>query len=226
MLRRIFLKQISAFDVIGPIMVGPSSSHTAGALKISRICNLIANSKIISVDFTLYGSFSKTYKGHGTDRALLGGILGYNTDDLRIANSIETATKSDLIFSFIPDFETKQDHPNTILIEATTEKNQKISVLGVSTGGGAIKIININGIDVNFKGEYHTILIEQIDTKGVISSITSSLSDVNIAFMRVFRHKKGGTAFTIIETDENIPSEISAKIKKLDNIVDISIIKI
>ena len=222
------MKKLSAFDILGPIMVGPSSSHTAGALRISALVNRIANSEIIDVKFTLFGSFATTYKGHGTDRALLGGILGFATDDVRIRNSLDIAKTKGIHFEFIVDAITKHDHPNTILVNAKTKKGQTISVLGQSTGGGSIRIIKINGVSVKFTGEYHTILIEQEDERGVIANITAVLNEqeINIAFMRVFRNEKGGTAYTIIETDQNICDGTSEKLLNCNSVRDVSIISI
>lgn len=220
------MKNISAFDVIGPIMVGPSSSHTAGALRISAIVNKIANSKITKVSFVLFGSFATTYKGHGTDRALLGGILGYATDDERIRESLEIAKKQGIEYTFTPDFDTKTDHPNTISINAVTENGQVIDIIGESIGGGAMQIININGTTVNFTGEFNTIIIEQNDAHGVIKDISDVLTNenINIAFMRVFRDTKGGTAYTMIEVDEHINNAVSKKLLECKNINDVSII--
>lgn len=222
------MKTLSAFDILGPVMVGPSSSHTAGALRISSFVYKIANDKIKNVKFTLYGSFAHTYKGHGSDKALVAGILGFNTDDLQIRNSFEIAKSEGILFEFVADDVTKTEHPNTILVEASTISGQKISIIGESIGGGAAKIVDINGVKVNFTGEYHTVLIEQNDEKGVVADITAKISekDINIAFMRVFRHEKGGTAYTIIETDGDIEKSIVSELLECKNVRDVSIISI
>lgn len=222
------MKNISAFDILGPIMIGPSSSHTAGALKIAEFVHKLADSKITNVTFTVYESFAHTYQGHGTDKALVSGILGFKTDDFRIKQAFEFAQKEGLTFDFIVDKKTKTNHPNTVLINATTEKKQKITVIGESIGGADFKIVHINGIDVDFSGAYHTIIIEQKDEKGVIANIAQTLSrnDINIAFMRVFRHEKGGVAYTVIETDEDLPITISSILLAIPCVLNVSIINI
>ncbi len=222
------MKEIGVFDVIGPIMVGPSSSHTAGALRIAAMVNRMANSPIEKVEFHLYGSFAQTYEGHGTDRALLGGILGFDTSDLRVRDSFELATQAGIDYTFIPDTETETEHPNTIFIRAYTKQGQKIAVTGESTGGGAIRITRINGIKVSFTGEYYTIIIEQDDAPGVITTITSIISEfrINIAYMRVFRQQKGGRAFAILEADEPIDEAVTAKLLACVYVRDVSIISI
>lgn len=222
------MKEIGVFDVIGPIMVGPSSSHTAGALRIAAMVNRMANSPIVKVEFTLYGSFAQTYQGHGTDRALLGGILGFDTSDLRVRDSFQLADQAGVAYTFIPDAETETEHPNTITIRALTRQGQKISVTGESTGGGAIRITRINDIKVSFTGEYYTIVIEQDDAPGVITTITSIISEfgINIAFMRVYRQQKGGRAFAILEADEPIDEAVTAKLLSCVYVKDVSIISI
>lgn len=222
------MKEIGVFDVIGPIMVGPSSSHTAGALRIAAMVNRMANSPIVKVEFTLYGSFAQTYQGHGTDRALLGGILGFDTSDLRVRDSFQLADQAGVAYTFIPDAETETEHPNTITIRALTRQGQKISVTGESTGGGAIRITRINDIKVSFTGEYYTIVIEQDDAPGVITTITSIISEfgINIAFMRVYRQQKGGRAFAILEADEPIDEAVTTKLLSCVYVKDVSIISI
>lgn len=222
------MKEIGVFDVIGPIMVGPSSSHTAGALRIAATVNRMANSPIVKVEFVLYGSFAQTYQGHGTDRALLGGILGFDTNDLRVRDSFELADKAGIEYSFTPDAVTETEHPNTILIRAVTKEGQKISVTGESTGGGAIRIVRINDIKVSFTGEYYTLVIEQEDAPRVITTITSIISEfgINIAYMRVFRKAKGGRAFAIIEADEPIDEAVTSKLLACKYVSDVSIITV
>ena len=141
---------ISVFDVLGPNMIGPSSSHTAGAAVIAGVARKLIAPPLKKVEFTLYGSFAKTYRGHGTDRALLGGILGFDTDDVRIRDSFEIARQRGLEFAFIPN-ETEQDvHPNTADIRMENELGQVMAVRGVSLGGGKMKITRINGVEVDF----------------------------------------------------------------------------
>jgi len=219
---------ISVFDVLGPNMIGPSSSHTAGANVIAYLAQKMINGPIVKVDFTLYGSFAKTYRGHGTDRALLGGILGFATDDVRIRNSFELAAAQGVDFKFIPD-ETEEDvHPNTVDILMENAAGQTLMVRGESLGGGKCRIVKIDQAEVEFTGEYSSIIILQKDRPGVVAHITKCISDrnVNIAFMRVFRETKGHTAYTIVESDGMLPEDIAEELKKNENIIDVKIIQL
>lgn len=219
---------ISVFDVIGPNMVGPSSSHTAGAASVAGIAGKLFQKEIKEVVFTLYGSFAKTYQGHGTDRALVGGIMGFETDDLRIRDSFEIAKEKGLIFNFEKNTTEDQVHPNTVDIHMTGTDGSVMTVRGVSVGGGKIKIVKLNDVEVEFTGEYSTLIVIQNDKPGVVAHITNCLSQVNanIAFMRLFREQKGARAYTIVESDEKIPEEVLAGIRKNVNVEDLILIQI
>jgi L-serine dehydratase len=219
---------ISIFDVIGPNMVGPSSSHTAGAVAIALLVKKMFNGPISKVEFVLYGSFAKTYKGHGTDRALLAGILGFETYDLRIRNSFELADECGLQYSFRVDEKETEVHPNTVDIHISGEKAETMSVRGVSIGGGKIKIVRINGIDVDFTGEYSTLVIRHHDYPGMVAYIATCLSErnVNIAFMRLFREQKGATAYSVVESDEEIPRELLEKLQEHPKVEDVMLIQV
>lgn len=209
------MKEISVFDVIGPVMIGPSSSHTAGALKIALLAGKIVSGKIVRADFVLYGSFAKTYRGHGTDRALIAGTLGFGPADPRIRDSFQWAEKAGLSYSFRTDENQRDVHPNTVDIFLENERGEKTYVRGVSVGGGNCRLENIDGISVDLTGNYTTLLIRQHDTAGVVAYITNCLGSkgVNIAFMRLYRESKGKTAYTVIETDGEIPEEVVEKIR-------------
>ena len=218
---------ISVFDVLGPNMIGPSSSHTAGAAVIAGVARKLIAPPLKKVEFTLYGSFAKTYRGHGTDRALLGGILGFDTDDVRIRDSFEIARQRGLEFAFIPN-ETEQDvHPNTADIRMENESGQVMTVRGVSLGGGKMKITRINGVEVDFTGEYSALIVIHQDTPGVVAHITHVLSEhnVNIAFMRLFREARGHTAYSIIESDGALPESIPAQLQKNAHIRDVMLVQ-
>lgn len=147
---------ISVFDVLGPNMIGPSSSHTAGACSIALLAQKMVPGPITDVEFTLYGSFARTYRGHGTDRALLGGIMGFSTDDKRIPDSFSIARERGLSYHFTVN-ETETDvHPNTVDIRMTGKGGQVLTVRGESLGGGKVRITRINQVDVDFSGEYST----------------------------------------------------------------------
>lgn len=207
---------ISAFDVLGPNMIGPSSSHTAGAVAIALLAQKMINGTITKVTFTLYGSFAKTYRGHGTDRALLGGIMGFETDDVRIKNSFALAEEAGLDFTFLIDEEDTDTHPNTVDIHMENEEHDTVLVRGESLGGGKVRIVRINRVDVDFTGEYSAVIVIHQDKPGVVAHITTCLSDsqVNIAFMKLFREAKGATAYSIVESDQKLPEDIVEKIKE------------
>lgn len=219
---------LSAFDVLGPIMVGPSSSHTAGGVSIGLLAGKMCPEPIHSVRFTLYGSFAQTYLGHGTDKALLSGILGFGPDDLRIRDAFTYAVQYQVAYEYIVDQEYVPDHPNTVDIHITGIYGYQLSVRGISSGGGKIKITRINGIQVEFTGEFSTLIIKQIDKPGAVSHITKCLSNhnVNIAFMRLFRENKGEEAYTIVESDDPIPPEILEEVKQNEDIREILLIQL
>lgn len=202
---------ISAFDVLGPNMIGPSSSHTAGAVAIALLAQKMIAGQIIEAEFTLYGSFSRTYRGHGTDRALLGGIMGFKTDDRRIRDSFSIAQKRGLRYSFLTNEKDKDVHPNTVDIRMVNDRNQEMTVRGESLGGGKVRIVKIKQVDVDFTGEYSSLIVIHQDKPGVVAHISKCLSDcnVNIAFMKLFREEKGAQAYCIVESDERLPLEIT-----------------
>lgn len=218
---------ISVFDVLGPNMIGPSSSHTAGAAVIAQLAQKLIAPPLKKVEFTLYGSFSKTYHGHGTDRALLGGIMGFSTDDVCIRDSFRIAGERGLEFSFVPNETGTDVHPNTVDIRMENAAGQVMTVRGVSLGGGKVKIVRINGVEVDFTGEYSAVIVVQQDKPGVVAHITKVLSDrgVNLAFMRLFRESKGLTAYSIIESDGRLPEGITEELKKNPYIHDVMIVQ-
>ena len=218
---------ISIFDVMGPNMIGPSSSHTAGAARIGFLAQKMINGPLKKVEFTLYGSFSRTYKGHGTDRALLGGIMGFSTDDMRIRNSFEIAEKKGLEFTFTPNELETDIHPNTVDIHMVNESGQEMTVRGESLGGGKVRIVRINSVQVDFTGEYSAVIVTHQDKPGVVAYITKCLSDrnVNIAFMRLFRESKGEIAYTIVESDGRLPEDMAQKLEDNENVQNVMIIQ-
>ena len=218
---------ISVFDVLGPNMIGPSSSHTAGAAKIAYLAQKMITGPLLQVDFTLYGSFARTYRGHGTDRALLGGIMGFTTDDMRIRNSFEIAENKGIAFTFQPDEEETDVHPNTVDIHMVNKAGQEMTVRGESLGGGKVRISRINKVQVDFTCEYSAVIVIQKDRPGVVAHITKALSDrnVNIAFMRLFREGKGNIAYTIVESDGHLPENIREELLKNEHVHDVMIVQ-
>lgn len=221
------MRDISLFDVIGPNMIGPSSSHTAGALRISNLASRMVQEEIKQVDFILYGSFAKTYKGHGTDRALLAGIMGFDTEDERIRDSFEIANKKGLKYEFIADEKDKSMHPNTVRMKITTKTEKKFDIVGESIGGGNIQITEIDNVKLQFTGEYSTLIITNIDHAGVVAYVTNVLTkeNINIAFMRTYREERGQKACTIIEADEKIDKSIIPIILQNKDILEAKIIE-
>ena len=218
---------ISVFDVLGPNMIGPSSSHTAGACAIAYLAQKMKSGVLQEVEFTLYGSFAKTCRGHGTDRALLGGIMGFATDDVRIRDSFEIAEERGITFRFIPDEKETDIHPNTVDIRMVNDSGAVMTVRGESLGSGKVKIVRINQVQVDFTGEYNAVIIIQKDRPGVAAHITRILSDrnVNIAFMRLFRESRGEKAYTIVESDNRLPEDITEKLLENPNVQDVMLIQ-
>ncbi|MDF2612762.1 MAG: L-serine dehydratase, iron-sulfur-dependent, beta subunit [Clostridia bacterium] len=204
------MKHMSVFEVIGPNMIGPSSSHTAGALRIARVMHKLAPQDIDKVTFILYGSFAKTYKGHGTDKALVAGLLGMDQEDERIKEAFKYASEKGLHYVFETSDSTQYKHPNSVEIVVKDSRGNRLSITGSSVGGGSISIDKVNGMDVFFSGEYYTLFITHDDQPGVVAHITHCLSehDINIAFMRLYREDKGKHAYTIIEADEPIKEDV------------------
>ena len=219
---------ISVFDVLGPNMIGPSSSHTAGAALIAYLAQKMINGPLVKVEFTLYGSFAKTYRGHGTDKALLGGIMGFSADDMRIRESFRIAKERGLDFSFSVNEEETEVHPNTVDIVMTNAAGQRMEIRGESLGGGKVRIARINQVQVDFSGEYSAVLVIHQDKPGVAAHITKCLSDknINIAFMRLFREAKGHTAYTIVESDGRLPMDILENLRENVHVHDVMIVQV
>lgn len=218
----------SAFEVLGPIMVGPSSSHTAGALRIALVARLLGPKPLVHVEFKLYNSFAHTYKGHGSDKALVAGILGLAPDDIRVRHSFELAKKQGLRFEFSPQDNGAGKHPNTVCICMEGLNGQTMSVTGESLGGGRMRISSIDNIDVEISGDYPTLFVAHQDTPGVLAALTNilSLHSINIATMRTFRSKRGGKAYTVFEVDDALPGELLSTLKKIDHVYLVNTVNI
>lgn len=219
------MDNIGIFNVLGPIMIGPSSSHTAGAARLGKIAKIIAADKIEQVTFWLHGSFAKTYKGHGTDKALVAGILGMEPSDIRLRNALDIAKKSGIEVKF-KEINIPEAHPNTVKFEIKCIEGKKCEVIGTSIGGGNIEINEINGNKVNFTGEYPTLITCHQDIPGTVAKITNILYDksVNIAFMKLIRSQKGKAATLTFEVDSSITEEMVMKIKEISGINKVVVI--
>lgn len=221
------MKTLSIRDIIGPVMIGPSSSHTAGALRIALMARKLLAAEPARVTFTLYGSFAHTFRGHGTDRALVAGMLGLPPEDEQIRSSFELAAEAGLEFSFLPDAETKTAHPNTVDLLITDRLGAQTRVRGESVGGGAAVICEIDGVEVRLSGEYHSIVVKQKDECGVLAHIAACLNTfgINIATTRLFRERRGDTAYTIMETDDEIPASIAQAIEAHESIYSVTVVR-
>jgi L-serine dehydratase len=219
------MRKYSAFDIIGPAMIGPSSSHTAGAARLGKVARLVAGGKIKSVRFLLHGSFAKTYRGHGTDRALVAGILGMDPWDERLRDSLQIAEEQGLAVSFL-ETDLGGMHPNSVKFIIEKEDGTIVQVVGSSIGGGNISITEIDGEPLEFTGAYPTIIIKHVDVPGMVSRVTGLMSNegINIAFMKVYRSSKGEMATMIFETDNVMPEVVVNEISKLAHINSIRVI--
>ena len=214
---------INIFDMMGPVMVGPSSSHTAGAARIGNMGRTLLGEEVARADIGLHGSFAETGFGHGTDRALLAGLLGMKPDDLRIPNAYEEANRAGMAYSF-RTVELRDAHPNTALLELTGKSGKKLTLQASSIGGGAIVVNKIDGIDVNFTGDFNTLIVRNQDESGSVAAITSILSQVhiNVANMSVNRHRRGGDALMVIETDQHITPRQVEFLSELPGILSVT----
>ena len=214
---------INIFDMIGPVMIGPSSSHTAGAARIGNMGRTLLGEEVARADIGLYGSFAETGYGHGTDRALLAGLLGMKPDDLRIPNAYEEANRAGMAYSF-RTVELRDAHPNTALLELTGKSGKQLTLQASSIGGGAIVVNKIDGIDVNFTGDFNTLIVRNQDESGSVAAITSILSQVhiNVANMSVNRHRRGGDALMVIETDQHIKPRQVEFLSELPGILSVT----
>lgn len=213
------MANIGVFDVLGPIMIGPSSSHTAGAARLGKIARTIVNKPIKEVTFLLHGSFRETYKGHGTDRALVAGILGMSPDDPRLKTSLLLAKEEGLEINFQPA-DLGQVHPNTVKFLITDCDDNRWEVLGSSIGGGLVEINEINGNKVQITGEYPTVITCHDDIPGTVAKISSLFyhSGINIAYLTLVRSQKGKGATMTLEIDSPVSDEIVAQIKAVDGV--------
>lgn len=211
---------MSLFDIIGPIMVGPSSSHTAGAARIGYITRQIMGEDIVKAQIDLYGSFLATGKGHGTDKALVAGLLGMKPDDERIPFSFEIAKEKGLDFQFGEAF-VRDAHPNTVLLTVTGASGRIRTLEAVSVGGGCIRVNKIDDMEANFTGDYPTLILRNKDKPGMIQKIVTKLGEfnINIANFTLSKDmKKKGTAITIIECDDPVPTAMVEEISEWEDI--------
>ena len=210
---------MNVFDILGPVMIGPSSSHTAGAARIGRITLALLGAPAVKAHILLHGSFAKTYKGHGTDKALIAGIMGMATDDPRIRQAPELAKEQGLAVE-IETGDIDGAHPNTARITLEDAGGRSVCLLGSSVGGGNILVTEINGMEVAVTGQQTTLIVLHRDAPGTIASVTEVMAEAgaNICNFRLSRQKRGGEAVMTIEVDGTFGQEINERIKTLDNV--------
>lgn len=206
----------SVFDMIGPVMIGPSSSHTAGVVRIARAAIRVLGGIPDEATVTFYNSFARTYEGHGSDRAILGGLMDFNTDDPKIKNALEIAEERGLNYKFKSIGNSSVHHPNTIKLNLRKGERQ-IEVVGESLGGGVINISEVDGFVANFSAQNHTLIIKADDISGAIAFISSVIAQekTNIATMSVSRKGKNDMACHVIEMDSGIREITTQYLKSL-----------
>ncbi|MBR6186616.1 MAG: L-serine ammonia-lyase, iron-sulfur-dependent subunit beta [Clostridia bacterium] len=220
---------MNIFDIIGPVMIGPSSSHTAGAVRLGRVANkLIDNRPLDRVEITLSGSFAQTYKGHGTDRALMAGIMGYHSYSPEIRDALNIAAKRGIAYTFLIE-NIKGAHPNTARIRYLTRDGGEGTMQGASIGGGNILVNRINGMEVRFNGENHTIIVMHQDKPGVIAGVTQLMhfeyAEMNISSFHLSRETKGGNAIMTIEVDSQPTEDLMAKIRRINHVTNAILVR-
>ena len=203
----------SVFDVIGPVMIGPSSSHTAGAVRLGRLARAVFGQQPARARITLHGSFASTGRGHGTDLALIAGLLGFAPDDVRIRIADEEARRAGLVVSFV-EADLGEVHPNTARLVLSSADGHTVAVQGSSVGGADVVLTAIDDFDVNITGELPVLVVEHRDQPGVIASVSAVLAryGVNIASMEVSRERRGARALMVIETDHEVDAAATAAV--------------
>ncbi|GKV67760.1 putative L-serine dehydratase, beta chain [Sporosarcina sp. NCCP-2716] len=216
------MKYRSVFEIIGPVMIGPSSSHTAGAARIGLVARDLFGRQPDWARIHLYGSFAETYKGHGTDVAIVGGLLGYDTFDERIRTAFEDAEALGMTFEFIPE-EEEADHPNTAKL-VIGDDDGVMELVGISIGGGTMEVVELNGFPLRLSGHFPALLVVHDDRAGVIANVSNAIAaqDMNIAHMEVGRKEKGEMALMVIEVDQVVNDGLIEQLRALPNVTQVS----
>ena len=214
---------MNLLDIIGPVMVVPSSSHTAGAVKIGRVSRKLLAEEVKEAKIYFHGSFLATGKGHGTDKALIAGLLGMQVDDPAIPDSFRIARERGMDFS-LEGIDLGDVHPNSVKMNLTGVSGRTLEVVAASIGGGRIQICELDGITANFSGDYPTLIVHNIDQPGHVTEVTSMLAHkgVNIATMQLYRKSRGGSAVMVIECDQEVPKESLAWLERLEGILKVT----
>ena len=217
---------MNVFDILGPVMIGPSSSHTAGAARIGRVARRLLGEDVAEARVGFCGSFARTWRGHGTDRAVVGGLMDVAADDARLRDSLEEAKRRGLRVTF-EEIQLKGAHPNTVRLRLRGVSGKQIEVIGASVGGGSIEIREIDGLSLRVTAQKHTLIIAHRDTPGIIARVSSLLAGapVNIATMQVARSAAGGKAMTTMELDELPPDEIVAALRVMKGVESVTLLR-
>lgn len=210
---------MNLFDIVGPVMVGPSSSHTAGAVRIGYVARKLLSEPVAKAEILLYGSFLATGAGHGTKQAIVAGLLGMSPDDKRVPESFRLAEEAGLELSF-GEAKLREAHPNSVQLLLTGKDGRYLEVVGESIGGSRINIASIDGLSANFSGDYPTLIVHNLDQPGHVAEVTSMLAhkSVNIATMQLYRAGRGGHAVMVIECDQEVPEESVRWLSHLEGI--------
>ena len=217
---------MNLFDILGPVMVGPSSSHTAGAVRIGRMARrLLGEGTPRMAHIALSGSFAATGQGHGTDRALVAGLLGMRTYDERIPNSFDVAEEKGMAYVF-SRVNLNGEHPNTAKIELTGKSGKKLSMIASSLGGGRIMVVEMNGLRVSFSGDLPTLIVQNRDLPGHVRDVSDILAkeSVNIATLHLYRDYPGGNAVMIIETDKAVQSQSLEALRAIRGVTGVTFV--
>lgn len=218
------MKYRTVFDIIGPVMIGPSSSHTAGAARIGLAARKLFGRKPKQVLITLYGSFAKTYRGHGTDVALVGGLLNFDTFDKRIVQAFEFANEEGMRVSF-KESDEQTEHPNTVRL-LLTDDSGSLEVVGISIGGGKMELVELNQFQLRLSGNSPVLMVLHQDQYGAVAHVATVLArnEINIGGMQVSRKEKGSEALMSIETDQNVQDHIQEEIRQLPGIHNVIVL--
>lgn len=214
---------MNLYDILGPVMVGPSSSHTAGAVRIGLITRRLLGEEPVKASIGLAGSFAATGKGHGTDRALVAGLLGMQPDDTRIPDSLRLASEHGMDIQF-REIQLADAHPNTAVLHVEAAVGRELEIQASSLGGGRIMVNKLDGIEVHFSGENPTLIVRNLDQPGHVAEVASMLSHkaVNIATLHLYRDRRGGYAVMVLETDQPVPEESVLWLSHLEGIMKVT----
>lgn len=214
---------MNLLDIVGPIMVGPSSSHTAGAVKIGRVCRKLLAEEPAEAEIFFHGSFLATGKGHGTDKALVAGLLGMEVDDPKIPESFAIAKEKQMKFK-IAGIDLGDVHPNSVKVNLCGKSGRTLEIIAASVGGGQIQVCQIDGLTANFSGDYPTLIVHNADQPGHVTEVTATLANqaINIATMQLYRASRGGNAVMVLECDQEVPEKAISWIRNLEGIIKVT----